>query len=41
VLRGSAWTGNPGIARSAARAGMLAASRRDFIGFRVARAVDP
>jgi serine/threonine-protein kinase PpkA len=36
VVRGAAWLDPPGNARSAHRAGMMATSRRDFIGFRVA-----
>ena len=36
VIRGAAWTENPGVARSASRAAMGTSSRRDFIGFRVA-----
>ena len=39
VLRGGAWTDYPDGASLTSRAGMTAASRRDFIGFRVAISV--
>lgn len=36
VMRGCSWLDAPDLCESAARAGMYAYSRRDFIGFRVA-----
>lgn len=40
-LRGGSWLDGPDYGRSAVRVTMVAAARRDFIGFRVAKAIAP
>ncbi len=41
VLRGGSWLDSPMHTRSAARVTMTAAARRDFIGFRVVKRIEP
>lgn len=41
VLRGGSWLDSPTHTRSAVRVSMLAAARRDFIGFRIVKRIEP
>ena len=41
IIRGASWRHSPEFLRSAHRNGLPADDRSDFLGFRVARSIDP